>query len=654
MHPTEFQNLQNMVLQAPIGICLLDAKTMVTELLNDKFLEVAGKPREAIIGKFYWEPFAEVRELYEDALKNVALTGEAYHANEVEMVLIRHGSEEQVVVTFVYNPIKDDSGKVVKIAVWVVENTLQARARNEIGALNDRLTGANREMQTANTDLSLLNSELLLSNKNIHLLNLRLQESETDFKRLVEQAPVAILVFRGPDMVIDLVNLAMLEILGHDASIIGKPLLEGLPEIKGAPAVDQLFHVFQTGEASDGNEEPVPIMTNGVIETRYFNFSYRPLLEKGKIIGVMDVAVEVTAQVLARKNLEANEQRLQSILDTMAEGVVIVNASGQPTYANTMAQQIMGISEEQFHDRTYNDTKWHNERIDGTPLPREEHPMYVVMRTGLAVFDQEIGIVWPDGEKIFISVNAAPLTGLEGQINGGIISFTDVTARRKLLQQKEDFISVASHELRTPVTSLKAALQLLDRMQGNITPEVLAKLLAQANRSLNKLSDLITSLLNSNRISQGRFLVNKTTFPISALLQDCCQHILSAGSHEIIRQGDLEMQITADEQQIDQVLVNLLNNAVKYAPQSRRIIINVERQIKAVKITVTDQGPGIPADQTSHIFERYYQADRSGGELSGLGLGLYICAEIIEKHGGEIGVESTVGQGSSFWFTLPL
>lgn len=641
-----------MVLQAPIGICLLDAATLVAELVNDKFLEVAGKPKSAIIGQYYWGPFAEVRQQYEGVLQQVALTGEPYYANEVEIALIRQGKLERVVVTFVYNPIKDDTGKVAKIAVWVVENTIQAKARNEIGALNDQLTGANRKMQSANTDLSRLNSELLLSNKNIHLLNLRLQESETDFKRLIEQAPVAILVFRGPDMVIDLVNQAMLTILGKDRSVIGKPLLEGLPEIKGAPAVDQLFHVFQTGEASDGNEEPVPISTNGVVETRYFNFSYRPLLDNGKIIGVMDVAVEVTAQVLARKNLEANEQRLQSILYTMAEGVVIVNAAGQPTYANPMAQRIMGISEDQFKDRVYNDDKWHNEKIDGTPLSQEDHPMYVVMRTGRPVFDQEIGVVWPDREKIFISVNAAPLTDLAGEVNGGILSFTDVTNRRKLLQQKDDFISVASHELRTPVTSLKAALQLLDRMQSNISPELLAKLLAQANRSLNKLSDLIVSLLNSNRISEGRFPVNKTSFSAGEILNGCCQHIHAAGGHDISLRGNLDLELFADEQQIDQVLINLLNNAVKYAPKSREIIIEVTQLQGFIKIAVTDFGPGIPADQLGHIFKRYYQAERSGREQSGIGLGLYICAEIIEKHGGQIGVDSTVGKGSSFWFTL--
>lgn len=496
-------DLQNMVLHAPIGICVLDADTLVTELVNEKFLEVAGKSYEAIFGKFYWESFAEVRQDYEAALKNVAKTGAPYYANEVEMRLIRHGKEELVFVTFVYNAIKDKAGKVAKIAVWVLENTQQVKAREEINALNQLLATGNSDMQFANERLSGVNSDLLFSNKNINQLNLRLQESENDFKRLVEQAPVAILVFRGPNLVIDLANKAMLELLGRDSSIIGRPLLEGLPEIKGAPAVDQLFHVFNTGESSDGNEEPVPIKTNGKVETRYFNFSYRPLIDNGKIIGVMDVAVEVTAQVLARKNLEVNEQRLQSILDTMAEGVVIVNTESQPVYANPMAQQIMGLSEQQFKERTYNDAKWQNERVDGTPLPIEDHPMHVVINTGLAVFDQEIGIVWPNREKIFISVNAAPLLDVQERVNGAIITFTDVTNRRKLLQQKDDFISVASHELRTPVTTLKASLQLLDRMQRNIKPDVLAKLLGQANRSLNKLSDLINSLLNSTGLARG-------------------------------------------------------------------------------------------------------------------------------------------------------
>lgn len=500
------------------------------------------------------------------------------------------------------------------------------------------------------------------------MLNDRLQESQTDFKRLVAQAPVAILVLRGEDLVVDLVNGPMLDILDKDNSIIGLPLLAGMPELKGQPAVELLFEIFNTGKESDGNEVPVRMMRHGQLETRYFNFSYRPLRDGSDIIGVMDLAVEVTDQVMARKHqeaivyekivleqsLRANQRRLQDILDTMAEGVVITDTDGTPVYANLMAQNIIGLSEEHILDRSYNDAKWRSERVDGSPLPKEDHPMYAALRTGLAVYDQEIGVVVEGREKIFVSVNAAPLLDDENRVSGGIVTFTDVTNRRKILQEKDDFISVASHELKTPIASLKAALQLLDRMQSNISPEMLAKLVAQSTKSINKLTDLVGSLLNSNRISQGRFPVHKTTFKIADLINECCQHIRNVGNHTIKFEGDLLLEVDADPQLIDQVVVNLVNNAVKYAPGSKDIVIAVQPERSFAKISVTDFGPGIPPDKLPYIFDRYYRVDNSGAQFSGLGLGLYICTEIIEKHGGKMGVESKHGKGSTFWFTLPL
>src|ERR1700749_1995921 len=119
------EQLKTIVESAPIGICILDAVSFTAELLNDKFLEIAGKPKEAIIGKWYWEPFAEARQYYEEALIGVAKTGEAYYADEVELMLIRHGREEMIFVTFVYAPVKNKAGKVTKVAVWVLENTKQ-------------------------------------------------------------------------------------------------------------------------------------------------------------------------------------------------------------------------------------------------------------------------------------------------------------------------------------------------------------------------------------------------------------------------------------------------------------------------------------------------------------------------------------------------
>jgi len=143
-------------------------------------------------------------------------------------------------------------------------------------------------------------------------------------------------------------------------------------------------------------------------------------------------------------------------------------------------------------------------------------------------------------------------------------------------------------------------------------------------------------------------------FNIGELVRDCCQHVRTAGTFDIVLEGDYDTIVEADEQQIDQVLVNFINNAMKYAPDSLEIKVVCERSAAALKVSVVDSGPGIPEKQIPHLFDRYYRADYSGFRFSGLGLGLYICAEIIKKHGGTIGVDSELGTGSAFWFTLPL
>jgi len=669
------QDILFILSQSKDATAIYDSPDLNIRFINDAMLWLWGKDR-TVTGKTLEEALPELSDQpFASLLKQVWQTGETYTATDSPATLMIDGEAKTSFFDFEYRPIKDHAGRVYAILHTSVDVSDRIHALKQVHKKQKReeqliteLTQNRDSVRAANEDLSAINRELKSSNENIGRLNLRLQESETDFKRLVEQSPVAILVFRGPELVIDLANQPILDILGKDAGIIGKPLLAGMPELKGEPAVDLLFDVYQKGISSDGKDVPVRMMTDGKLETRYFNFSYRPLRDEGRIIGVMDIAVEVTEQVLARKHLEAiiaeksileqdlraNQQRLQGILDTMAEGVVIADINGKPTYANPMAQRIMGLNEEHFKERNYHDTRWKNERLDGSPLPMEDHPLYIVLRTGLAVYDQEIAVRVPGRDVIYISVNAAPLIDDQQRVTGGIVTFMDVTNRRFILQQKDDFISVASHELKTPVTSLKASLQLLDRMQGNVKPETLIKLIGQANRSLNKLSDLVNSLLNSNRISQGRFPIHKTSFSVADLINNCCQHVRTIGNHEIILKGETELQVSADEQLMDQVIVNLVNNAVKYAPQSKQIIIDVQKAEGLAKVSVADFGPGIPQDKVKYIFERYYQIEHSGSQFSGLGLGLYICAEIIHKHGGEIGVDSEPGKGCKFWFTLPL
>lgn len=227
-------------------------------------------------------------------------------------------------------------------------------------------------------------------------------------------------------------------------------------------------------------------------------------------------------------------------------------------------------------------------------------------------------------------------------------------ATAELMKQKDDFISIASHELKTPITSLKAALQMIHRMKDNPSPGVLSNMIELSTRSLDKVSILVEDLLNASRINHGQLHLNRGNFIIAEMIDSCCSHVRLNGQYSILTTGDVSLSVNADKDRIEQVVVNFVNNAIKYAPESKKIEINILKVDETVKVSVTDAGPGIPAEKIPHLFDRYYRADERGLQYSGLGLGLYICAEIIKKHEGTIGAESTEGKGSSFWFALPV
>jgi len=634
---------------------------------NDAMIAIWGKDR-SVIGKTFEDAIPEIKEQpFTGLLKRVWHTGETYIAKNAPADLVVDGRLQTFFFDFEYRAFRNEAGETYCLLHTATNVTERLKAAKMLKNREDALMITNGEMTVNIEQLAAANKELFTSNKEISLLIGRLLESETNFKRLVEQAPVAILVFKGEELIIEVANQSMLDILHRDADIIGRPILEGMAELRGEPAFELILEVLRTGKSADGKEVPVRMMRNGQPEVRYFNFSYRPLMDGGRIIGVMDLAVEVTDQVQSRKNLEAiiaekselektlreSEQRLQGILDTMAEGVGVIDGSGQLIYANAMAQRILGLSENKIKDRTYYDARWQNLRVDGSLLPEEEHPMAIMLRTGMSIYDQEIAVQPAEGERFYISINAAPILDDAGNLTGGIGTFMDVTNRRKMLMQKDEFISVASHELKTPVTTLKATLQLLARLQDSIKPEMYKLLIAQANKSMDRLSKLIAELLDTDRISRGQLHIHKTTVSLAEMVNDCCQHIRTVGAHEVVLTGDRDVNVYVDEQQINQVLVNFVNNAVKYAPDSKEIIINITRLINSVKVSVIDYGPGVSPEKKLRLFDRYYQADYSGMQFSGLGLGLYICSEIIKRHGGEIGVNSEQGKGSEFWFTLP-
>ncbi|MFI5162472.1 MAG: ATP-binding protein [Sphingobacteriales bacterium] len=259
-----------------------------------------------------------------------------------------------------------------------------------------------------------------------------------------------------------------------------------------------------------------------------------------------------------------------------------------------------------------------------------------------------------DGNYRWHLVRLQPVTNEQGEIQLWVGTATDIHELKNLQQQKDDFISIASHELKTPVTSLKVSLQLLDRNKDTPTAPIVPKLIGQANKSLDRVSILIEDLLNVSKLNQGQLHLNKRQFNVNEVVNDCCQHVRMEGAHSIITEGDNQLEAYGDAERIEQVVVNFVNNAIKYAPNSKEIRVRIEKQDGMAKISVGDKGPGIPQDKVPHLFDRYYRVDSQGMQFSGLGLGLYISSEIIKRHGGRIGVDTEEGKGSTFWFTIPL
>ena len=249
-----------------------------------------------------------------------------------------------------------------------------------------------------------------------------------------------------------------------------------------------------------------------------------------------------------------------------------------------------------------------------------------------------------------------PIHDEQGNIVQWFGTNTDITKQKQLEQQKDEFIGIASHELKTPVTSLKAYTQLLERRFRNAGDERSSELLNKMDAQLNKLTGLISDLLNVTRMESGQLLFYSSAFDYNQLIQETVEEIQRTTTrHYIILELASTVTIMADRDRIGQVLTNLLTNAIKYSPQTETIIVKTVQKDGMLLTSVQDFGIGIPEQKLPHIFERFFRVE---GEIQttypGLGLGLYIAAEFIKRHHGALWVESEEGQGTTITFSLPL
>ena len=226
---------------------------------------------------------------------------------------------------------------------------------------------------------------------------------------------------------------------------------------------------------------------------------------------------------------------------------------------------------------------------------------------------------------------------------------------RELERRKDDFISMASHELKTPVTSIKVFTQILERSSKEKGDIMALKYLVRMGDQIDRLTNIINELLDVSRIQTGRLELNLEPTSLRNLIEETCENIqATVVDHKIKCYGDELDIINIDKYRTGQVLVNLLTNAVKYSPSGGEVEMEYKNRPDDVLVSVRDQGIGIPEEYHDRIFERFYRVyDKNEKTFPGLGMGLYISSEIIKKHGGRIWVESKEGEGSTFYFTLP-
>lgn len=611
--------LKAVVESAPIGICILDAKTFIAELLNDKFLEIAGKSKESIIGQWYWKPFAEVRHYYEDALSQVAKTGIAYYADEAEMMLIRHGIEESIVVTFVYAPVKDENNEVTKIAVWVLENTKQVEALKKVSDANAAI-----------------------------------QKERDKLNEFFMKAPAGICLWVGPDLTYELINPAYQAIL-QGRNLLGRPILEAVPELKGAPLIDSMLDTYHHGTPFEVHELHVPISAyeGGPTVDRYFTFNYVPRVNlDGQIDGVYNFVFEVTEQVKARKKIEESERHFRHLADLVPAKISNALPSGEFTFFNQHWLDFAGLNFEELRDFGYTQMM-HPEDIE---LFTQKMEVAAQQKQPLVM---EMRFKNTKGEYIWHLHSISPIVDESGEITMWVGSTTNIQNLKEEEQRKADFVSMLSHELKTPVTSIKGYIQLMQREVKNqsIAKEKLSASLDRVDRLVIQLTNLVSDMLDLSRIETNRLDLIKNPVNINALITEVIgDFALTNPTNKITFEQQENFTLSADRDKIAQVLINLISNAIKYSPAGSEVSVKLDCSDKNnVKISITDKGIGIDEKEHEKIFYRFYRVDgKVEQHFSGFGIGLYLAHSIVQRHGGSFSVNSKLGQGSTFGFTLPV
>jgi len=353
-------------------------------------------------------------------------------------------------------------------------------------------------------------------------------------------------------------------------------------------------------------------------------------------------------ELMEKQILEQSERHYRSLIENSADGIALMDHTYHFTYVTPSIENILGYTPKQILSIDVQTLihvddlpKIQNKFKDITKKPGE-------YTTSLARCKHR------NGSWRWIENTASNMLH-DPNINAFVLNFRDVSSRVKLQQLKDEFLSIASHELKTPLTTIKGYIQLLEKYFQKIKDEKALRYIHQSDIYVDKLNQLISDLLDISRIQSGRMQLNLEETRLCPLLKKTVKALQYLSSkHKLHILCDINPKLFADKERIEQVLTNLISNAIKYSPQNNNIEIKLMKKGKFAQISVQDFGVGISQAAQKRLFERFYRADKTANSFSGLGIGLYISNEIIKRHQGKMWVESEEDKGSTFYFTLPL
>lgn len=376
-----------------------------------------------------------------------------------------------------------------------------------------------------------------------------------------------------------------------------------------------------------------------------------PIKRNNRIVFYIQILHDITEHVRLEKILHESEEKLRFIINN-ANGYAIcmLNKHGNITSWNPGAERLFGYSSDEIIGKHFS-IFYPQEDI------KNKKPWKILRKAAERGRYEEDGLrLRQDRTFFWANVVLSAIRGKRGALKGFVKITRNITSQKELDRQKDAFIGIASHELKTPITVLSGYSQILEKRLKKRGDKQNVYILSKIIKQTDILRHLIDDLLNVSKIHSGKLEVNVERFNLSKLIMKVItdfQYITE--TPELVREGDIEVSIRGDKNRIEQVLINLLTNAIKYSPKADKVVISLSVSRKYATVAVKDFGVGIAKEDLPHVFERFYRTHaKEQGNVSGFGLGLYISSEIIKKQKGKIWVESEKGKGSIFYFSLPI